>query len=530
MALFVDCVRIAVAVTTLKLLLIPTYRSTDFEVHRNWLAITHSLPVSQWYFEETSEWTLDYPPLFAWFEAALAKAAQYVDPDMLIVSNLNYASPATIIFQRLTVIVSDMVLITAAYKGATKVKDNQQGLYLFGLVVANAGLLMVDHIHFQYNGLLIGLQLWSVLLIQDGHNLLGGCLFAWLLCMKHLFLFAAPVYFVYLLRSHCRGAPWLQNLVTLGACVGLIFGIAFGPFIAMGQLGQILSRMFPFGRGLCHAYWAPNAWALYACADKVAALALRWAGFGANVQMASMTGGLVGAAHFSVLPDVPPLAAMLLVLLSLLPCLVALWRHPSPVWLMEAVAYANLCGFVWGFHVHEKSILTVLLPLTFVAADPQPGHVSPSHTSKFGHLSAISHYSLLPLLQRPQELPIKATLLALHLLASMRMEARIQRNDQSTRMAWDGKPKRRSFQAVHAVFLAFMGVIQRRLQVVHLSVLVALGAYSLWLHEWALGGSMPFLPLMMTSGLCGAGIFVFWAKFCVSFVVWTRKGMKAKVL
>ncbi|KAJ8105535.1 hypothetical protein ONZ43_g7391 [Nemania bipapillata] len=185
---------------------------------------------------------------------------------MLRINNLEYDSWQTIYFQRSTVIITELVLVYALQRfvesSHTAYKRAAQAAAVS--VLLSPGLLIIDHIHFQYNGVMYGLLLLSLVLARQKATLLAsGLVFAALLCMKHIYLYLAPAYFVFLLRMYClspRSIFRIQfaNCVKLGVSILAVFAGAFGPFALKGQLPQILSRLFPFSRGLCHAYWAPN--------------------------------------------------------------------------------------------------------------------------------------------------------------------------------------------------------------------------------------------------------------------------------
>ncbi|KAL0284132.1 UNVERIFIED_CONTAM: putative dolichyl pyrophosphate Glc1Man9GlcNAc2 alpha-1,3-glucosyltransferase [Sesamum radiatum] len=502
----------ALVATVVKLLLIPAYRSTDFEVHRNWLALTHSLPLSRWYSDTTSQWTLDYPPFFAYFEKFLSFFASRVDPTMTHLHyGLNYASERTILFQRLSVTLSDSVLIYSAYR-LTRNRNfsSFERFFIWAVVIWSPGLFIVDHLHFQYNGFLLGMLLLSISFLEEGKDLVGGFFFAVLLCFKHLFAVAAPVYFVYLFRHYCRGGlvKGFGRLVLIGSVVLVVFCCGLRSLFLLWadsaifslvtlQMQEVLRRMFPFGRGLCHAYWAPNFWVFYIMLDKFLAFLLVKLGFNIQAPKASFTGGLVGdSSPFAVLPTITPLITFITVFLAISPCLVKAWRNPQPRMVSKWVSYAYACGFLFGWHVHEKASLHFVIPLASTALN------SMEDAKHYFFLSIVSFYSLFPLLFEAQEYPIKVVLLLLHaVLMFFGFSSRFPAKTATT--AGAVVKGRDSTSETPAFHIGWFGKS-------YLFGLLFVEIWGQFLHCMVLGDRLPFLPLMMISIYCALGMIYSW--------------------
>ncbi|KAI1810915.1 glycosyltransferase family 57 protein [Poronia punctata] len=482
----------AVVATAFKILLFPAYKSTDFEVHRNWLAITNSLSPWEWYYEKTSEWTLDYPPFFAYFEWLLSQPAKLADPAMLRIYNLEYDSWRTVFFQRSTVIVSELILVYALLRFVESHVIGKREAHAAAIsVLLSPGLLIIDHIHFQYNGAMYGVLLLSLVLARQKTTVLySGLLFAALLCMKHIYLYLAPAYFVFLLRTYCL-SPKSIFRIQLGNCFKLglgiigVFAAAFGPFALKGQIPQILSRLFPFSRGLCHAYWAPNVWALYSLADRLLIFLAPRIGLPVKAEaINSVTRGLVGDTAFAVLPDVTPrLCFALTVLFQFIP-LVRLFARPSWDAFVGAVTLCGYASFLFGWHVHEKAILLVLIPFSLIALKDR------RHLSAFRPLVVSGHVSLFPLLFTPAEFPIKTVYTVFWLIAFMVVFDRLAPASRRPR------------------FFLF-----DRLTIPYIAVSIPLILYCSLLHQAVFGSMYEFLPLMLMSSYSAVGVVVSWVGY-----------------
>ncbi|XP_065668515.1 dolichyl pyrophosphate Glc1Man9GlcNAc2 alpha-1,3-glucosyltransferase isoform X2 [Hydra vulgaris] len=509
--------------SVLKLMTLDAYHSTDFEVHRNWLAITSNLQISEWYFEKTSEWTLDYPPFFAWFEYVLSFLAVYFDPKMLVIENLNYVSKKAVFFQRFSVVVCDLFLFYALKRYCklclTRIesvnKTKEESLFIVLGVLMNAGLFMVDHIHFQYNGFLFGFLILSILEMKQGRFLHSAFWFTILLNLKHIYVYVAPVYFVYLLRNFCfnennrlKSQSYIcsligvspkdfsiKHLIQLGLVVLAIFGISFGPFIYMGQITQVLSRLFPVKRGLLHAYWACNFWSLYSGLDKIASIIGSYLGLNVGSKPASLTGGLVTQQSFSMLPDIPLVVTFIFTVITILPCLIKIWFRPNEKNLfLPCLILCAYASFIFGYHVHEKAILMVTIPMTLLSTK------SEEYARVFTILSITANFSIFPLLYKEAETPLKLSLFLLYTFLS-------------TYCLYHFYGQKSTVPGLGIPFI-------KRYEAFYLYGYIPLFIYCNIGHnmiDW--NGKLPFLPLMLTSLYCSIGVIWSWLLMYVKFII-----------
>lgn len=518
------------------------YHSTDFEVHRNWLAITSErsfewlrrdirdeglgtpppLTLLQslryWYREDTSLWTLDYPPLFAWYEWLLANVVlmeptgrvaswTFGDRDAamrsvnlthtrhewhvmrctnapvavglgekrlensadteepLMVPHALHVGRGIVSFMRASVLGgSDIPYFAAACVLIVSQRTRRPvaasaAVLLALLLVAQPAQTLIDNIHFQYNGLIFSVFFVIALFAYDNKaiSVVGG--FVVLVMLKHMMAYFALGFLVWGLAAvfcggNCGKPPQCQRSLIAGSIrfvtisigvVVVLMTLSIGPFIwseyrhltaeeasgneqpiyvntsskwteaVSGALRPMLQRLFPFGRGLTHAYWAPNTWALYSAADLAMCHARRHIlrredialpfepfldfFFPRAAQYCGKTSvntrGLVGllepscapddglssvaAQTHAMLPHITPAVTHFLVLGTFVIGIAfaqrrvqarlggrfsqSLWWWATGDGLMWAASWSAMCFFLLSWHVHEKAVLTISLPL-----------------------------------------------------------------------------------------------------------------------------------------------------------------------
>ena len=146
----------------------------------------------------------------------------------------------------------------------------------------------------------------------------------------------------------------IKKVIYAGATVLSVLIIGILPFIH--HIPALLSRLFPWNRGLTHSYWAPNLWSLYNFADC-------FLNFLINGKFKSQyTLGLVQISNHAVLPNIYPWMTLILIFIGISLLALRIRKFDSDMFI-ESLCLSGLIFFLFGWHVHEKAILMVTIPI-----------------------------------------------------------------------------------------------------------------------------------------------------------------------
>ncbi|KAJ8604054.1 hypothetical protein CTAYLR_001735 [Chrysophaeum taylorii] len=292
-------------------------RFGDYEAHRHWMEVTINKEIKEWYTYDTEYWGLDYPPVMAYVEYALGLASRVFDPASVeLDASRGYETLAHRRFMRFTVLLADTLFVGALGSPAA---------------LLSPAPILVDHGHFQYNCLPLGLSLWAAKLFSTDRPLAAAACFCLALNSKQTALYYAPaVFFEVLARARSAKAVAKVAVVAL-----LSFAAIWAP-LGDGVLAA-LRRCFPVERGVFEDKVA-NLWyaaqVVFRARDDLDATLI--------LKLATIATGL---AAFPV------------------PVLRAIKRRNDFHGFLLSLHLSALAFFLFSYHVHEKAILVPLAPL-----------------------------------------------------------------------------------------------------------------------------------------------------------------------
>lgn len=352
----------------------------DYEAQRHWMEVTLNLPAQDWYVNTThndlSYWGLDYPPLSAYASALLGAYVRYIDQDaMRLYTSRGYESSRSRSAMRATVIFADVILfLPAVALIAHQLYPNDlkrnRAILVFTLTLPS--LLLVDHAHFQYNGVGAAFFLLAVFAFSRHCDAWGAAMFCASIYFKQTSLYYGLPVASFLvcrlfrrLRSSGTGDATVYATKIIASIV-VTTACTFAPWLSSrGALYSVFKRLFPVERGLFEDKVA-NFWCTLSVIIRPKPV---------DVFTSSQLMRICAA----------------LTIISTLPFCIAVLLKPSTVRLLLACCGSALSAFLFSYQVHEKQILLAVVPFAVLHA-----HYPYSST----WFSVVACSSLFPLIYR----------------------------------------------------------------------------------------------------------------------------------
>jgi len=342
---------------------------------------------------DISWWGLDYPPLSgyqSWAHGQLLRNFLLPEEERdlalaLTRESRGFESPGSKRAMRATVLASDVLLwlpcaLVALFAFAEEKKEGRKEdeekaksklLWPAAVVLFQPALLLIDHGHFQFNGIGLGLSALAAAAAAAGdRRSLASVLFTCSLNHKQMALYFAPAFFGHLLGRCLQSAAKKKksknsssvssfsslfvfllragaHALALGLTVAATMAALWWPVISKNAKGPIagaltvLSRLAPVQRGVFEDYVA-NFW----CSTHPL---FKWKRRFSKEQLAKTAAALTLAA------TAPSTLHQIL--------------KPSRRGMLYGMACSSLAFYLFSYQVHEKSILLPLLPVSLLALE-----------------------------------------------------------------------------------------------------------------------------------------------------------------